>query len=350
MARGPHAHTSAPLARARASPTYPRLVSGTSILAHATPSDLPGELTLGRAFTSWQFDPWLALVVLVAGGAYLYGVHLLRRRGDRWPRRRTLLFVGLGLGSVVVATQSFLGVYDTVLLSTHMVQHMILSMVAPVFLALGAPLTLALRVLRPGPRRALLSVLHSRVAKVLAFPAVAGALFVATPFALYFSGWYEATLRSAYLHEMMHVHFLLVGCLWFWPIIGVDPMPHRSPYPMRMLSVFATLPFHAWLGISIMSSAEILARDWYLSLDRDWGAGLLSDQRTAGGILWASGDLVSLLFFGVLFVQWVQASEREARREDRRLDRLDAEAAAARAADAQGAQAAQAPPRRPREV
>jgi cytochrome c oxidase assembly factor CtaG len=312
--------------------TYPRVVDGTftspAILAHATPGDVPPALTVPRLFTSWEFDPWLAAGVLLAGAAYLYGVRRLRARGDSWSHWRTLAFVGPGLGSVLFATQSFLGVYDAVLLSTHMVQHMILSMIAPVFLALGAPVTLALRTLRPAPRRALVAVLHSRVAKVLSFPLVAGVLFVASPFALYFTGWYEATLRNGYLHEMLHVHFLIVGCLWFWPIVGVDPVPGRMSYPLRMLAVFTTLPFHAWLGVAIMSSSEVIAEDWYLSLQRDWGASLLSDQRTAGGILWASGDLVGLLLFGVLFVQWMLASEREAEREDRRLDRLEAAARA----------------------
>src|SRR3990170_597986 len=112
-------------------------------------------------------------MLVVAAGLYLYGVHRLRARGDKWPLSRTVLFVGAGLGSIAAVTVSGLHAYDTALLSVHMVQHMVLAMVAPIFLALGAPVTLALRTLRGAPRRRLLAVVHSRVARVLAFPLVA---------------------------------------------------------------------------------------------------------------------------------------------------------------------------------
>ena len=163
---------------------------------------------------------------------------------------------------------------------------------------------------------------------MLTFPLVAAAIFVAQPWVLYYTGLYEATLRNPVLHDLNHLHFLLVGCLWFWVILGLDPLPRRVPYPMRMLAVFVTLPFHAWLGVTIMSASTLIAPDWYFELGRDWGQSPIADQRLAGGILWVSGELIGLAILGVLFVQWMRESEREARREDRRLDR---EAAAARA-------------------
>jgi len=301
------------------------------LLAHAGPGDVPPELTPLRLLTGWTFEPVVAVLVALAGGLYLYGVHRLRARGDHWSRWRTL-FVGLGLGSAVIATMSALGTYDTVLLSVHMIQHMVLSMVVPIFLALGAPITLALRTLPPRLRRPLLTAIHSRAAKVLTFPLVAMAIFIANPFVLYFTGLYEATLRNGLLHDLNHLHFVLVGCLWFWPLLGLDPMPVRPPFPLRMLAVFATLPFHAFLGVAIMSMTDVIAADWYAALDRQWGASAISDQRTAGGILWASGDLVGLLILVVVFLQWASASEREAQREDRRLDRLEAARARAQAA------------------
>jgi putative copper resistance protein D len=208
---------------------------------------------------------------------------------------------------------------------------MLLSMVVPIFLALGAPITLALRTLPRRPRRALVAVLHSRAAKALTFPLVAMAIFVASPFVLYFTGLYEATLRNETLHDLSHLHFVLVGCLWFWPLLGLDPMPLRPPYPLRMLAVFATLPFHAFLGVAIMAMTDIIAAEWYASLDRQWGASAIADQRSAGAILWASGDLVGLLILSVVFFQWASASEREAMREDRRLDRLEEARARAQA-------------------
>ena len=269
------------------------------------------------------------VAVLLVGGTYLYGASRLRARGDRWPLGRTLAFVVGGLGIVLVATTSGLATYDDDLFAPHMVQHMLLTMVAPVFLALGAPITLALRTLRPRPRSALLAVLHSRVAAVLAFPVLGWVLFVASPFALYLTGWYPATLDNGLLHEMLHVHFLLVGCLFFWPLLGIDPLPGRLGYPLRLMLVAVTLPFHAFLGVSIMSvtpdGAGLIAAHHYLALHPLEQA--VYQQELGGGLLWASGDLVGLLFLGVMLAQWMRASEREADREDRRLDRLDAAAA-----------------------
>src|SRR5690606_10098967 len=121
------------------------------------------------AFTKWSMDPFLFVGIVWVTGLYLWGVYVLHQRGDKWPIGRTIAFVGAGMGGFFFATQGGVAIYDTVLLSTHMVQHMILSMWVPVFLALGAPVTLALRVLPATPRRWLLAVLHSWVAKLLSF-------------------------------------------------------------------------------------------------------------------------------------------------------------------------------------
>jgi cytochrome c oxidase assembly factor CtaG len=303
-------------------------VSGGSILVAANAVAALPELSPSTFFSEWELAPLPLVLTVWAAGLYLLGVAKLRRRGDHWPIGRTLSFVVLGMGSFYVATSSGLAAYDTVLLSVHMVQHMVLSMLVPLALALGAPVTLALRTLPSAPRRWLLRVLHSRVAKVLSFPPLTFVLYVASPWALYFSGWYDASLESAYVHEMMHVHLVLVGSLFFWPLVGVDPIPGRVGYPFRMLLVALTLPFHAFLGVTIMGQTRLIGGDWYPSLhDGPMGSWLpdpADDQNLAGGLLWAAGDLVGLVFFGVLFVQWVRASMREAEREDRRLDLLEA--------------------------
>jgi cytochrome c oxidase assembly factor CtaG len=293
--------------------------------------DLP-RFTAARIFDQWSLEPVPFVITVWAVDFYLYGVGRLRRRGDRWPLGRTIAFVVVGMGTFFFATTSGLAAYDTTLVSAHMVQHMLLSMVVPLALALGAPVTLALRTLPPRPRAWLLTALHSRAAKVLSFPPLTFTLYVVSPWALYFSGWYEASLHSTYLHEMMHLHLVVVGCLFFWPLMGIDPVPGRVAYPFRVLLVVLTLPFHAFLGITIMSQDVLLGGDWYPSLhDGPMGAWLpdpLDDQHLAGGILWAAGDLVGLAFFAVLFAQWVRSSMKEAAREDRRLDLLEARAAA----------------------
>ncbi|HET7690641.1 MAG TPA: cytochrome c oxidase assembly protein [Nocardioidaceae bacterium] len=275
-----------------------------------------------RIVTEWGVDPLPTILTVWVLGAYLVGVRTLVSRGDRWPVGRTLAFAG-GMAIFYVATTSGLAAYDTTLLSVHMVQHMLLSMVVPLLLALGAPVTLALRTLPRRPRGWLLAVLHSWVAKVLSFPPLTLALFVLSPWVLYFSGWYEASLRSAYVHEMMHVHLVLVGSLFFWPLVGIDPIPGRVAYPFRLLLMVLTLPFHAFLGVTIMGQDTLIAGDWYRSLPETWLPDPMDDQHLAGGLLWGSGDVVGLLFFIVLFVQWVRSSMQEAKREDRRLDLLE---------------------------
>jgi putative copper resistance protein D len=283
------------------------------------PVALP-PFTGGSVVTEARLDSPLAVLLVLAAGLYLYAVHRLRARGDHWPAARTLLFLVPGLGSIALVTMSGLAAYDDTLLSAHMVQHMVLSMIAPIFLALGAPVTLALRTLPARHRKALVAVLHSRVAKVLAFPLVAYALFVATPFILYFTGLYRLTLANAWLHELVHAHFVAVGCLFFWPLLGLDPLPGRWPYPGRALLMVLSTPFHAVLGLTIMQSRDLLGGDWYPNLHLSW-ADPHTDQVLAGGILWAGGEFVSVTMLAVLVAQWMRDADREARRVDRQLDR-----------------------------
>lgn len=291
-----------------------------------------------RLLTETRLDPLITVTILLAAGLYFWGVRRLGERGVSWPRGRQISWYVGGLGTLAFATVSGLAAYDTVLFSVHMVQHMLLAMVVPIFLALGAPVTLALRALPRGGRTVLVAVLHSRVATVATFPAVGWLLFVASPFALYFTGWYPATLDNDLLHELLHVHFLLVGCLFFWPLIGVDPVPGRVPHPMRVLLLVTTLPIHVILGLTIMSERSVIAADHYNALGLTWIEPLL-DQRVGGGLLWASGDLIGLLMLGAAVVQWKRASDREAVREDRHLDRLEEQVArrsAQQATDAGG--------------
>jgi cytochrome c oxidase assembly factor CtaG len=310
-------------------------------LADPAGDTVPPPFTVAEIFTQLRLTSLVALFLLVAALVYGYGVYRLRLRGDHWAPGRTIAFVLGGLGSIAAVTLSGIETYDDTLLSVHMVQHMVLSMVGPIFLALGAPVTLALRTLRPGPRKVLLSVLRSRAVKVLTFPLVAFGLFIANPFILYFTGLYRLTLEHAWLHELVHVHFIVTGCLFFWPLLGLDPLPNRWPYPARALLMVLSVPFHTVLGLTIMQSKTLLAGDYYPSLHLSW-SNPWTDQVTAGGILWAGGELVSVTMLGILVVQWMRESDREARRIDRALDRAEA-------AEAATASAATDPPRvRPR--
>ena len=307
--------------------TMPILDPAALLTASATASEVLPRFTAGTFFTEWSLVPVSLVITVWAAGLYLMGVVSLRRRGDHWPVGRTLAFVVAGMGSFYVATSSGLAAYDTTLLSVHMVQHMVLSMLVPLSLALGAPVTLALRTLPVTPRRWLLKLLHSRLASVLSFAPLTFTLYIVSPWALYFSGWYRASLESTYVHEAMHVHLVMVGALFFWPLMGIDPLPGRLGYPVRMMLTVMTLPFHAFLGVTIMGQSTLIGGDWYPRLSEGpmgaWLPDPLVDQNLAGGILWGSGDLIGLVFFAVLFTQWVRSSMKEAAREDRRLDRLE---------------------------
>ncbi|HEX5204471.1 MAG TPA: cytochrome c oxidase assembly protein [Actinoplanes sp.] len=313
-----------------------QLVETTTPLAAGGDTVLP-PFTPATIFTQIHLTSVVALFLLVAAAVYGYGVYRLRLRGDHWPPGRTVAFVVGGLGSIAAVTVTGIEAYDDTLLSVHMVQHMVLSMVGPIFLALGAPVTLALRTLHGTSRKTLLSVVHSRVARVLTFPLVAFGIFVANPFVLYFTGLYRLTLEHEWLHELTHVHFIVTGCLFFWPLLGLDPLPNRWPYPGRALLMVLSVPFHTVLGLTIMQSRTLLAGDYYPSLHLAW-SNPWDDQVTAGGILWAGGEIVSVTMLGILVLQWIKQSEREARRIDRALDRQEAEEArAAAAAAASGA-------------
>jgi putative copper resistance protein D len=202
-----------------------------------------------------------------------------------------------------------------------------LNMLAPPLLALGGPVTLALRALptagkerAPGPREWLLAAVHSPVARVLTHPVVALVLFVGSFYGLYFSGLFDEALNYHWAHLVMNAHFLLVGYLFYWPVIGVDPAPRRLPPLGRLGMVFASMPFHAFFGVILMSMQTVIGQNFYRSLSLPWVTNLLSDQHLGGGIAWAAGEIPLLVVMLALLAQWARTDERAARRSDRRAD------------------------------
>jgi len=303
--------------------TVEGVVDRVVVLAHGD-ARLP-ELTPARVLETWTFDPLLLTVLVLAAGLYLYAVVRLRRSGVAWSTGRCVLWL-LGLLIVFVATSSSVGAYDTTLFTMHAVQHMLLQMLAPVPLALAAPITLALRTLpRPG-RRALLGVLRSRPSRLVTHPLTAYGIFVVSPFVLYYSPLYEATLRNDLLHDLGHLHFILSGFLLFAVLLALDPLPHRMPYVLRVMMIIGLGPMHVLLGIPVMMGQNIFAEGYYTELARDWGPTLLSDQQVGGGLLWVFGDVVTIAFLAGIFLQWLRSDARDARRVDRQLDRLHGDA------------------------
>ncbi|MFJ1646156.1 cytochrome c oxidase assembly protein [Streptomyces sp. NPDC088258] len=291
---------------------------------HGMTMDLP-PFTLGRGL-AYSPDLFFLVGCVLALALYGWAVLRLRRRGDGWPVGRTIGFV-LGVLSVALMMCTGLNDYGMVMFSVHMVQHMVISMVSPILLLLGAPVTLALRALpvagrrgAKGPRELLLALLHSRYLRVITHPAFTIPLFIASLYGLYFTPIFDFLMGSRTGHIAMMVHFLAVGLVFFWPIMGVDPGPHRPGYVMRMLELFAGMPFHAFFGIALMMASEPMVAT-YSSPSASLGIDALTDQNAAGGIAWAFSEIPSVLVLIALVYQWYRSEQRQARRSDRAADR-----------------------------
>ncbi len=286
-------------------------------------TDLP-PFTLGRGL-AFSGDPFFLTLCVLMLALYGWGVLRLAGRGDRWPVGRTVAFV-FGVLTVGLTMCTGLNDYGMVMFSVHMVQHMILSMLAPILLLLGAPVTLALRALptagkgRLGPRELLVKLLRSRYLRVITHPAFTIPLFVASLYALYFTALFDDLMRSDAGHVLMMVHFLMVGLIFFWPIMGVDPGPHRPGYVMRMLELFAGMPFHAFFGIALMMASEPMVST-FLHPAASLRVDPLSDQVAAGGIAWAFSEIPSVVVLVALLFQWYTSEQRQARRQDRAAER-----------------------------
>ncbi|PXX69111.1 putative copper resistance protein D [Nocardia tenerifensis] len=283
--------------------------------------DRPNPL---RLMTLWRFDIVLGTAALAAIVLYALGVLRLRRRGDAWSPWRAASWVG-GCVALLIATSSGVGAYGSAMFSMHMLTHMALNMFVPVLLVLGAPVTLLLRAVAPaergqvpGVREWVLSVLHSRPTAVLAHPATALTLFVISLYGLYFTPLFESLIRYHWGHVLMNVHFLIVGYLYYWGIIGIDPGPRRLPHLGRLGMLFAVMPFHAFFGVAVMSMNSVIGSRFYTNLQLPWRIDLLADQRVGGGIAWVSGEIPILLVVGALLTQWVAQDRRTAVRIDRK--------------------------------
>jgi len=290
---------------------------------------IPPEPTVLRILWGWSANGVGLAVVTLGAALYISGLITLRRRGDAWPINRSLSWFA---GLLIVAWASFggLGTYSHVLFSAHMVSHMMLSMVAPIFLILAAPVTLALRTLpgprqrgEIGPRQLLLAFLHSRYSQFMTHPLVGPALFVGSLYGLYFTGIFETLMRNHWGHSVMELHFLAAGSLYYYVLIGIDPSPRKLEPLIRFGMLLVTIPFHAFFSIAVMSSNTIFAGDYWKFLNRPYRTDLLVDQNLGGSIAWAMGEIPMLLVMGAIFVQWFKSDRRESRRFDRAESKND---------------------------
>ena len=292
----------------------------------------PPELTVARAFTEWTLDPWALGLVLLLAGLYLSGARRARRSGTAWPAGRTVAFCGLGLGFWVIATMSWVGVYQPILFWVRAVQTILMLLAIPLFFAMGKPLTLLIASLpRAGPR--VEAGIRSRVAKALTFPAVTTAVLVIVPFVLYFTPWYEAGFHSVAVRELTYLALMVPGFVFFWTLLRVDPVPRTYPYLVALWVTGVEVVGDAVLGLAVIAYQGLIAGAYYHALARPWGPSLRTDQVLGGGALWILGDIVGLPFLAAQLIQMIREDESESAAIDAELDAREQEAPADAPAD-----------------
>lgn len=290
----------------------------------------PPPPNLWRLISLYDPDALMIGVLVTAVALYIRGVIILTRRGDKWPVGRTVAFA-LGISAIDYATSGGLGVYAKFSFEYHMIAHMLLGMVAPIGIVLGAPITLALRTLpqgrtseERGVRGTLIALLHSKPAAVFTNPVSALALFDGSLFVLYMTPLFGNLMQSHLGHLVMSVHFLLAGILFFHVIIGIDPNPRKVPHIVRIVILFAAMSIHAFFAVALLSTTTMLDQGYFASLQTPWNLDLLADQRAAGSVAWAMGEIPILLALVATFIQWMRDDSRETKRIDRNEARMAA--------------------------
>jgi putative membrane protein len=285
-------------------------------LAHGATAPTP---SLPGVLLAWRLDPIVIGGLLVTAAAYLWAVRSVAAEHptNPHPTFRTWLFCA-GLATIGLALLSPIEAYEGALFSLHMVQHMLLELLAAPLLLAGAPITLALRAASPSVRRRLLAVLQSRIVHAISFPVVAWVLFAAVNWGWHFSVLYDQALENALLHHLQHATFLGAALLFWWPAIGADPSPWRLPHPVRILYLFLALPQNSFLGVALMSATTVLYPH-YVTNQRAWGLSPLDDQALGGVLMWVVGDVAFLVGMMVVVALWMRHEERRTERVDRRL-------------------------------
>jgi len=298
--------------------------SGATPAEILTGAPLPAPVTPLGLFTQWNFDLIWMLFCAFALFFYLAGVWRMKKRGDDWPVLRTVLWVA-GILLLFYITNGGVNLYEKYLFSIHMLAHMTLGMMVPVLLVPAAPITLALRAIRKrddgsrGAREWIMLATHSRYFGFLSRPIVSALLFVASLWVFYYSPLFRWATTDHIGHQWMIIHFLLTGYLFVNSLIGIDPSPHRAPYPLRLLVLLATMAFHAFFGLSLMTGTGLLLADWYGSMG--WGIKAIEDQQAGGGIAWSVGEIPTVALAIAVAIMWSRSDERDSKRYDRKAAR-----------------------------
>ena len=290
----------------------------------------PPQPSIINVLKLYNPDALMIALLITAVALYIKGVLVLKSRGDSWPVGRTIAFAS-GIALIDFATSGGLGVYALFSFEYHMMAHMLLGMIAPIGLVLGAPITLALRTLpqgrnseERGVRALALTALHSRYSVILTNPVTALALFDGSLFVLYFTDLFGNLMGNHAGHLLMNIHFILAGFLFFHVIIGIDPNPRKYPHIVRIVILFGAMSLHAFFSVALMSETTLIDGGYYGSLNTSWLPDLLLDQNRGGTIGWAMGEIPIILALIATFILWVRDDKRETVRIDRNEARLAA--------------------------
>lgn len=296
----------------------PGVGSHTLITAYSGPPALQNS----SYATQWTLNPWVLAVVVIGTALYLAGVRRHKAAGGQWETGRTAMFLA-GLGLLAFVSMSFLGAYERILFWPRAVQNTLLIMVVPMLLALGAPLTLLLANSSERSRATINRVLHSRPARLLAFPGTVSIVFMSTPFLVYLTPWFQTAMRSGFQNELLRFTLVAVGYYYYWMRLRVDPVPHEYPHLVSVWITFAEAVTDGALGIILMWGPYTVALDYYTALGRPWGMTLHQDQLIGGGAIWVIGDLAGLPFIGALWRRMFREDRQEAAVVDTLLDALE---------------------------
>lgn len=277
--------------------------------------DVPGPWTWTGLVTQWRVDAlWLTIAVVMLAG-YLLAVRRLHRTGGTWPASRTWLWAA-GWTLIALSTSSGVNTWSSAQFSMHMVLHLILNLAAAPMLVAAAPFGLVREATPPhpggtaGPREWADTFVHSGLVRVLTTPWVALTIYVLTLFGFYFTPLFDDVIRYHWGHQWMNIHFLVTGCLFFWPIVGTDLPGRRLGNLGRIGMLLAIMPFHALFGIIVMTSDTVLGNTFYQAFDLLDHDGLLHDQMIGGLLAWISGEIPVLIAVAILLVRWFRREYR----------------------------------------
>ena len=266
---------------------------------------------------NWTFDPAAVGGLAAAGALYVRADRRVRRErgGRRFPPSRRREFLA-GLAVIFIALESPIDTGSATSFSVHMVQHLLLTLVAAPLLALGAPVTLALLSASPADRRRLSAALRSAPVRTLCRPIVAWALFFGVLWGSHLTGLFDASLRSNGIHSLEHAAYLVTAVLFWMQIVGSDPAPRRLSHPARILYLFFAMASMAFLGLALFSANHVLYPT-YAAVEGT--AEALADQALGGTLMWAGGMIFIVPALALVMLDWMRVDERAARRMDARL-------------------------------